>query len=85
MQLPDTGHLLGIVSYRIYPAENGGQQSISTFYGELSKRVHLSLLVSRDNVIEPEQPFEIIPQLYTKYRSWMNIFLLYRLIRLIIN
>jgi len=83
VQLPDTGHLLGIVSYRIYPAENGGQQSITSFYGELSKRVRLSLLVSRDNVIDPEEPIEIFPQLYSSYRSWMNVFLVYQLIRLI--
>ncbi|MFN9588770.1 MAG: hypothetical protein ACK56A_00100, partial [Bacteroidota bacterium] len=78
MRLPDTGNLLGIVSYRIYPAENGGQQSIATFYAELAKRVNLTLLVSRDNAPDPEEGKDIFPVLYTRYQSWMNLFLLYK-------
>lgn len=83
MRLPDTGNLLGIVSYRIYPAENGGQQSIATFYAELAKKVNLTLLVSRDNEPDPAEGKDIFPVLYTRYQSWMNLFLLYKFIQLI--
>lgn len=83
MRLPDTGRLLGIVSYRIYPAENGGQQSIANFYAELSRKVNLTLLLSRDNVIESNQTVEVFPLIYAGKKSWMNVFLIYRLVRLI--
>jgi glycosyltransferase involved in cell wall biosynthesis len=83
VQVLDTSHLLGIVAYRIYPPENGGQQSIATFYAELSRRLKLSLLTSRDNSPEDEKKPELFPLLYTRYQSWMNLFLLYKIIQLI--
>lgn len=83
MTHPDISHLLGIVSYTIYPAENGGQQSIATFYAELNKKVSLTLLVSRDNAIDPETGIATFPVLYSGFLSWMNLFLLYKIRRLI--
>jgi len=76
---PDTRTLLGIVSYRIYPAENGGQQSIATFYAELNKRVNLTLLVSRDNELDPASNLSVFPVLYSGYLNWMNLLLVYKL------
>lgn len=79
----DTRALLGIVSYRIYPAENGGQQSIATFYAELNKRVTLTLLVSRDNELEPGNHLSVFPVLYSGYLSWMNLLLVFKIKKLI--
>lgn len=83
MTHPDTSALLGIVSYRIYPAENGGQQSIATFYAELNKRVTLTLLVSRDNQVEPATSLQVFPILYSGYLSWMNLLLIFKIKKLI--
>lgn len=80
---PDISNLLGIVSYKIYPAENGGQQSIATFYAEIQKRVSLTLLVSRDNELESGTAGYSFPILFSGNRSWLNIFLLYKIRRLI--
>ena len=82
MTHPDTRTLLGIVSYRIYPAENGGQQSIATFYAELNKRVNLTLLVSRDNELDPASNLSVFPVLYSGYLNWMNLLLVYKLKKL---
>ena len=80
---PDISNLFGIVSYKIYPAENGGQQSIATFYAELNKRVSLTLLVSRDNEVSGETTISTVPILYSGLLSWLNLFLLYKIRRLI--
>ncbi|MBU3743201.1 MAG: glycosyltransferase family 4 protein [Sediminibacterium sp.] len=80
---PDISNLLGIVSYKIYPAQNGGQQSIATFYAELHKRNSLTLLVSRDNEVNPETAIATFPVLYSGYQSFLNLLLLYKIRRLI--
>jgi len=80
---PDFSNLLGIVSYKIYPAENGGQQSIATFYNELQKRISLTLLVSRDNEVNPETQISTFPVLYSGYLSILNLLLLYKIRKLI--
>ena len=44
-----TPSVLGIVSYRVFPAEMGGQKAIAELYGSLAKFTGVTILASREN------------------------------------
>jgi hypothetical protein len=41
--------VLGLVSFKVYPAHMGGQKGVTLFYDHLARHLDVSLAVSRDN------------------------------------
>jgi len=55
--------VLSIAWYRILPAKYGGQKGIALFNKELSKHFPLVCLCSKNNELDKELPYKIIPGL----------------------
>lgn len=64
--------LLGLVSYKVFPAQMGGQKGISEFYYALSRITKVILAVSSENKVPDEAPFRAVPILYNHWLGFFN-------------
>ena len=75
--------LLGIVSYKIFPARLGGQKGIADFYQFLSKETEIVLAVSDDNKVSDDSSFKIYPFLFNHWKGFLNVLYIPKLIGII--
>jgi len=75
--------ILGIVSYKVFPALMGGQKCISSFYQHLAKDVNITLAISKDNEAVKLEGVLIERFLYNHWLGFLNIRYVYRLIKLV--
>ncbi|MCW3087905.1 MAG: hypothetical protein JWQ78_1291 [Sediminibacterium sp.] len=80
MKIPS---ILGIVSYKVFPAQMGGQQSVAGFYHHLGAKTKLVLAVARGNEIPRGVPYKVLPFLYNHWQGSANLRFIYRLVKLI--
>jgi glycosyltransferase involved in cell wall biosynthesis len=90
-----TPSVLGIVSYRIFPAEMGGQKAIADLYDSLAGFTQVTLVVSRENKDtgsdrsdrsqrpDRSDPVPVFPFLYNHWKAPLNILYLRRVQKLI--
>ena len=43
--------VLGIISYKVFPAQMGGQKCVAEFYAHLSKLTQVTLVASKENEV----------------------------------
>ena len=75
--------LLGIVSYKIFPARLGGQKGIADFYQFLSKDSEIVLATSNDNEVSDDPIFKIYPFLFNHWKGFLNLIYIPKLIGII--
>ncbi len=75
--------VLGIVSYKVFPAQMGGQKYIAAYYSELSKHANLVLAVSKDNQVDRFSPYKVLPFLFNHWYGPLNIIYIYKLCQII--
>jgi glycosyltransferase involved in cell wall biosynthesis len=75
--------VLGIVSYKVFPAQMGGQKCVVEWYAHLSAKTKLTLAVSKQNEPAGKLPYKVLPFLYNHWWGLLNLRWLYRLSRLI--
>jgi hypothetical protein len=75
--------LLGIVSYKVFPARLGGQKGIADFYRFMSKDNEVIVAASSDNTVDASYPFKLFPFLFNQWKGFFNIFYIPRLLQLI--
>lgn len=75
--------VLGIISYKVFPAQMGGQKGIAGFYTALAKRAKVILAISKENEPVAIENISTKPFLYHHKWGFANIFFLYRFARII--
>jgi hypothetical protein len=75
--------VLGIISFKIFPAQMGGQRGIAGFYSALAKKAKVVLAVSKGNEPAGIENISTTPFLYHHKWGFANIVFLYRLSRII--
>jgi glycosyltransferase involved in cell wall biosynthesis len=75
--------VLGIVSYKVFPAQMGGQKCVAGFYDHLSLQTKVILAVSKENRPVENGPYKVFPFLYNHWWGIFNIAYLYKLIKLV--
>ncbi|MBA4197798.1 MAG: hypothetical protein C0459_09610 [Chitinophaga sp.] len=75
--------VMGIVSYKVFPAYMGGQKGVAKFYEYLSKEVETILVTSSDNVTVPFAVKKQYHFLFHHNWGWLNIFYINKLVYLI--
>jgi glycosyltransferase involved in cell wall biosynthesis len=75
--------VLGIVSYRVFPAEMGGQKCIADLYDGLAKHTKVTMLASRENSGKGDRSYPVFPFLYNHWKAPLNIFYLRRIKKII--
>lgn len=78
-------NVLGIVSFKVFPALMGGQKYIVDYYRELAKQTKLVLAVSKDNkeAISNETGLNVLPFLFNHWYGFLNIVYCYKLVQII--
>lgn len=77
--------VLGIVSYRVFPASMGGQKCVEGFYRELSMYADVRLAVEKSNTADTVGNATVLPFLFHHRLGFLNLFYLYKLYKLIRN
>lgn len=75
--------VLGIVSYKVFPAQMGGQKGIADFYTAMARKTKVVLAVAKDNELPDHPPGRVIPMLFNHWRGILNIFYIPKLITII--
>lgn len=75
--------VLGIVSYKVFPAQMGGQKCVVEFYRELAKLIPVVLAIAKDNPARPEWKGPVYPILYHHKKGPANLLALFRLRKII--
>ncbi|NCI49570.1 glycosyltransferase family 4 protein [Sediminibacterium roseum] len=75
--------VLGIISYKVFPAQMGGQKCASQFYAHLARYTKVVLAVSKDNTAVDETVKNIHPILYHHRWGFANLLRVFRLRKLI--
>ena len=75
--------VLGIVSYKVFPAQMGGQKCVADFYAHLAKQTKVVLAVSKENETAGTSGFQSFPFLYHHRIGFANLLCIYRLYKLI--
>ena len=75
--------VLGIISFKTFPAQMGGQKYVVDYYTELAKYTKVVLAVSRDNQVDRFAPFTIYPFLYNNWLGFLNLIYIYKLCTII--
>lgn len=75
--------VLGIISFKVFPAQMGGQKYVTDYYTELSKHTKVVLAVSKDNEIDRFAPYTIYPFLYNNWLAFLNLFYIFKLCSII--
>ncbi len=78
-------NILGIISYKVFPAQMGGQKGVADFYYYLSKETNITLAVSLENETAEFLPNNTHSFLFNHWLGFLNIIYLNRLINLIKN
>ncbi len=71
--------ILALVSYRVFPAQMGGQKCIAAFYQELQTLVQLKLVVSSDNDLTFAEGINCSNYLYNHWKGIYNLRYFWRL------
>ncbi|MES2331426.1 MAG: glycosyltransferase family 4 protein [Bacteroidota bacterium] len=74
--------VLGIVSFKVFPAQMGGQKGVANFYSHLAKKAKLVLAVEKEN-ISTANDYTVLPFLYHHKRGFANLRYIFRLRKLI--
>ncbi len=77
------GAVLGIVSYRVFPVQMGGQKCVDGLYRHLAKKVRVTLAAAKENEVPADNSYEVLPFLFNHWRGILNIIYLYKLKKLI--
>ena len=80
---PDAMNVLGIISYKVFPAHMGGQKDIANFYRHLSEEANITLAVSSDNEAADFLSVQTHSFLFNHWFGFLNFIYLKRLINLI--
>lgn len=82
---PNKPNVLGIVSFKVFPALMGGQKYIVDYYRELAKQTKVVLAVSKDNkeAASTETSLNLLPFLFNHWYGFLNIFYCFKLIQII--
>lgn len=72
-----------LVPYPVYPAKMGGQKGIALFYEYLSERLPVTVISTSDNEFPSHNRVSFEPALGTSRLRYINLFLFFRLRRLI--
>lgn len=75
--------VLGIVTYKVFPALMGGQKCVADFYTHLAKSTRVVMAVYKDNEIPPENPLQAEAFLYHHKWGFANLRYVYRLYKII--
>ena len=75
--------LLGIVSYKIFPARLGGQKGIADFYQYLSKETEIIIAGSTDNEVSDHGSYKIYNFLFNHWKGILNLIYIPKLISII--
>ena len=75
--------VLGIISYKVFPAQMGGQKCVAEFYAHLSGLTKVTLAVAKENSIDEKSKENILPILYQHKFGAANLRYIYRLTKLI--
>ncbi len=76
-------NVLGIVSYKVFPAQMGGQKHIVDFYNHLSAQTDIVLVTSKENGNTGEHPYPVLPFLYNHWKGILNLRYIFRLKKLV--
>lgn len=78
-------NVLGVVSFKVFPALMGGQKYIVDYYRELAKQTKVVLAVSKNNkeAITNETSLNVLPFLFNHWYGFLNIFYLFKLVQII--
>ncbi|MEO7531932.1 MAG: glycosyltransferase family 4 protein [Sediminibacterium sp.] len=77
--------VLGIISFKVFPAQMGGQKSVVQFYQHLAKQTNVVLAVSKDNTSFDKTGHEVYPFLYHHTWGFANFRYVFRLRKIIIQ
>ncbi|MBV9988524.1 MAG: glycosyltransferase family 4 protein [Chitinophagaceae bacterium] len=75
--------VLGIVSYRIFPAQMGGQKCVAGFYQELARHAKVTLAVAHTNKNAGADGLDVNAFLFDHWKGLLNIAYLLRLRKLV--
>ena len=75
--------VLGIISYKVFPAQMGGQKCVAEFYAHLSKLTQVTLVASKENEVNAADQLPIFPFIYSHTYGFANLRYIFRLIKLI--
>lgn len=75
--------VLGIVSYKVFPAQMGGQKCVIEFYRQLARLTPVVLAIAKDNPVKPDWDQPVYPILYHHKKGPANLLVLFRLRKLI--
>ncbi len=75
--------VLGLVSYKVFPAQMGGQKCVADFYAHLSGKLPVTLIAAKENRDVHNTPYPVLPFLYNHWLGFLNIIYLYKLTRII--
>ncbi len=75
--------VLGIISYKVFPAQMGGQKCVVDFYTHLAAVTPVTLVVAKENGEVPVDQMEILPFLYHHKWGFANLRYVFRLRKLI--
>ena len=75
--------VLGLVSYKVFPAQMGGQKCVVDFYRHLAKYTHVTLAVAKENGSIATETFPVLPFLFNHWWGFFNIVYLFKLKKLI--
>ncbi|WP_305548023.1 glycosyltransferase [Sediminibacterium sp.] len=83
--LPKKPSVLGIVSFKVFPALMGGQKYIVDYYKELAKQTKVVLAVSKDNkeAVLSEKELNVLPFLFNHWYGFLNLFYCFKLVQII--
>lgn len=74
--------VLGIVSFKVFPAQMGGQKGVANFYSHLAKQAKVVLAVEKKN-IPTANDYTVLPFLYHHKWGFANLRYVFRLRKLI--
>ena len=75
--------ILVLVSYKVFPAEMGGQKCVTEFYEHVAAQTKVVLAVAKENQVTQTVPYQVFPFLYNHWWGVLIVFYLYRLTKLI--
>ena len=72
-------NVLGLVSFRVFPSEMGGQKGVTLFYQHLAAHHRIVLACSENNETSGQQHAKTFPALHHNRKIYLNIFKLKQL------
>lgn len=75
--------ILSIVPYQFLPAVTGGQKGIALFYKYLSKHCSITCISVKNNKLDLERDYQLLPLLSNSPLRYINIFYFFQLQKLI--